>query len=295
MILDSKNPIPDNDAVIIDILSRRPRQTVKELYNQFFKKSSKKLTLQGFYYQLANLQKRRVIVKEGKVFSIDAGWVHAVIDLSERLKSSYLQPGLTTANILVDEGESTTFEFPNVIGMDNFWSHALVIASHYYTENKHDDPNVYNYNDHCWFQVIRVGSEQTLSDTYARMGREWYLVAGSMSYIDQLVPSIMRGKELHYQQNDTMQFPENYYVVVIGDFIFETALPKYVFDMMESVYDRVQFVTDPTLQSIENLIRMPAKTILTITRDSSRASKIRSRIKAGFYNNSGNAAALVPA
>lgn len=282
MVPDPKNPFPDNETIVIDILSRRPRLTVKDLYVQFLKKSRKKLTLQGFYHLIANLQKRRVIVKEGKLLSIDAGWIHAAINLVEKLKSVYLQPGLTTANILMDEGDSTTFEFPNVIDMDNFWGHALVIVSHYYAENKHMDPNVYNYNDHCWFQVTRIGSEQTLGDTYANMGLKWYLVAGSMSYIDRLVPSIIKGKGFYYQQNDKMGFPENYYVVVIGDFIFETALPKYVFDMMESVYSRVQSVTDPALRSIEDLIRLPAKTTLTISRDARRAAKIRSKIKGSF-------------
>lgn len=282
MIPDPKNPFPNNETIVIDILSRRPRLTVKELYAQFLKKSRKKLTLQGFYHLLANLQKRRVIVKEGKLLSIDAGWIHAAIDLVEKLKSVYLQSGPTTANILMDEGDATTFEFPNVIDMDNFWSHTLVIVSHYYAENKHADPNVYNYNDHCWFQVIRVGSEQTLGDTYTHMGLKWYLVAGSMSYIDRLVPSIIKGKGFYYQQKDKKIFPENYYVVVIGDFIFETALPKYVFDMMESVYGRVQSVTDPALRSIEDLIQLPAKTTITISRDARRADKIRSKIKASF-------------
>jgi len=284
MILDPKNPIPDSEAIIIDILSRLPRLTVKELHDKFLKKSNKKLTLQGLYYLLGNLQKKRIIVKDGKQFSIDAGWVHAVMDLADRLKNTYLQSKFAVANILVDEGESSSFEFPNVVEMDNFWSHTLVLVSHYYSENDHKDSNVYNYNDHCWFQVVRVGSEQTLGDTYERMGLKWYLIAGSMSYIDQLVPSMIRGKKLYFVQSEVVKFPENYYVVVIGDFIFETALPKYVFDMMKSVYNRVQSVTDPALQSIEELIRLPAKTTLTISRDANRAEEIRSKIKAKFQS-----------
>jgi hypothetical protein len=282
MIPDPKNPHPEKETFVIDILSRTPRLTVKQLYEQFSQKWPKKMTLQGFYRLLAELQKKRVIVKDGKLLSIDAGWVHAVMDFSERLKATYLQANPTTANILVGEGESTSFEFPTVIDMDNYWYHALVIVTHYYAEHPSDDVHVYNYNDHCWYQVIRSGSEQALGDTYAHMGLDWYLVAGSSSYIDGLVSGMIQGKAFHYTQSEKLDFPENYYVVVIGDFIFETELPKYIFEMMESVYDRVQAITDPALQSIEDLIRLPAKTTLKISCNAKRAEEIRTKIKDAF-------------
>ncbi len=282
MIPDPKNPKPDTSSVVIDILSKRPRLTVKELYQQFTRKSDKEMTLQGFYKLLQQLQEKRVLVKDGKQVSIDAGWVHAVLDFATKLRSTYLQPNPSTANILLKAGESNEFEFPTVIDMDNFWYHTLVMIAYYYAEQEHKDKNVYNYNDHCWFQVIRSGSEQTLGDTYMAMSMEWYLVAGSTTYIDGLVEGMIHSKLLHYTTSGDADFGNNYYVVVIGDFIFETALPNYVYSMMESVYSTVHAITDPALQSIEELIRLPAKTTLKIARDQKRAEAIRRKIKQFF-------------
>lgn len=282
MIPDPKNPKPDPSSVVIDILSKRPRLTVKELYQQFIRKSEKQMTLQGFYKLLQQLQEKRVIVKDGKLLSIDAGWVHAIIDFTAQLRNTYLQSNPSTANILLKEGEWNEFEFPTVIDMDNFWYHALVMVAHYYGEQEHNDKNVYNYNDHCWFQVIRSGSEQTLGDTYADMDMEWYLVAGSHSFVDGLVESMVENETLHYTLSNGEGFKQNEYVVVIGDYIFETALPKYIYEMMESVYERVHVVTDPALGSIEDLIRLPAKTTLRISRDKKRAQRLRKLIQSFF-------------
>lgn len=282
MIPDPKNPKPDAYSIVIDVLSKRPRLTVRELYQQFSRRSKKQMTVQGFYKLLSQLQEKRIIVKEGKLLSIDAGWVHAVIDFSNQLRNTYLQSNPSTANIFLKEGESNEFEFPTVIDMDNFWYHALVMVAHYYTDHEHQDKNVYNYNDHCWFQVIRSGSEQTLGDTYANMGMDWYLVAGSTSYIDGLVQSMISGDKLHYMLSDGKGFEKNKYIVVIGDYIFDTALPKYIYKLMESVYNRAQTITDPAIQSIEDLIRLPAKTTLNISRNKKRAEQIRSNIKQYF-------------
>lgn len=282
MIPDPKNPMPAASSVVIGILSKRPRLTVKELYQQFSRNSDKKMTLQGFYKLLQQLQEKRIIVKDGKLLSIDAGWVHAVVDLAAQLRNTYLQSNPSTANILLNEGESNEFEFPTVLDMDNFWYHALVMVTHYYGDRDHKDKNVYNYNDHCWFQVIRSSSEQTLGDTYADMGMDWYLVAGSTSFVDGLVESMIENEKLHYKLSNGEGFKKNEYVVVIGDYIFETALPKYIYGMMESVYERVQAVTDPSLGSIENLIRLPAKTTLRIARDKKRAASVRKTIQKFF-------------
>lgn len=282
MIPDPKNPKPDASALVIDILSKQPRLTVKELFQQFTRKNNKKMTLQGFYKLLQQLQEKRVIVKDGKLLSIDAGWVHAVVDFAAQLRNTYLQSNPSTANILLNEGESNEFEFPTVIDMDNFWCHSLVMVVHYYGEHDHFNKNVYNYNDHCWFQVIRSSSEQALGDTYADLGMHWYLVAGSTSFVDGLVESLIENEKLHYVLSNGESFKKNEYVVVIGDYIFETALPKYICEMMESVYGRVQAVTDPALGSIEDLIRLPAKTSLRISRDKKRAASLRKTIQHFF-------------
>lgn len=282
MIPDPKNPKPDTSSIIIDILSKTPRLTVKELFSKCIVQSNRQMTLQGFYRLLSQLQGKRVIVKDGKLLSIDAGWVHAVIDFSNQLRTTYLQTNPSTANILVGEGECSEFEFHTVIDMDNFWYHALVIVMHYYVEHSHADKNVYNYNDRCWFQVIRSGSEQALGDMYADMGAEWYLVAGSDSFIDSLVENMIDTKKLHYKISHDRMFDRNYYIVVIGDYIFETRLPKYIYDMMETVYERVTAITDPTLQSLEEFIRLPGKTKLNVSRNERRALALRKKIQTCF-------------
>ncbi len=278
MIPDPKNPLPSPTSIILDVLSKTPRLTIKELHRAYLNRSEQLMSLQGFYKLFSQLQRQRILVKDGKLVSIDAGWVHAVKAFSLQLESTYLQPNPSTANILVEEGRSNEFEFPSVIRMDDFWYHALVTVAHFYRNHEHPDKNAYNYNHHCWFQVVRSNSEQSLGDTYASLGMDWIIVSGSDTFIDQLVESMVKGKGLRFAISKPPAFKDNQYIVVVGDFIFETQLPLYIYELFEDVYSSVISITDAGLQKLEDFIRLPAKTTLKISRDAVRAKALRSQI-----------------
>jgi len=91
-------------------------------------------------------------------------------------------------------------------------------------------------------------------------------------------------KDFKYTQAEKGEIVKpNYYAVVIGDFVFETALPNYIYELMENIYNNVTDISKFNAQDILFLINQPGRTSLTISRNKRRASKIREEIKSLFF------------
>ncbi len=282
MIPDSKQPNAHPSAVVLDILSKKSRLTVKDLYDFFCKRYTKGMSLQGFYNLVNKLISDRVLVKEGKLLSIDASWIYNLLNFSNVLQQNYFGTSAVSTNILLDDGESKTFTLDSVIGMDNFWWHALIVVILYYANEKPKNKNVYVYVHHSWFQLIRTNSEQVLNDVYNQHGMHLYHVDGSHSFLDSLTPQLIAGENVDTQHAIIKEFGSNYYVMVIGDFIFETTLPRHIYEQMEEIYTSVTQMSQFDSSKIFALVEQPSRTNLTISRNKKGAEKIRKRIQAVF-------------
>lgn len=282
MIPDPKQPNASPAAIVLDILARKPRLPVKDLYEFFSQRYTPGMSLQGFYNLLKKLTNERVLVKEGKLISIDGSWIYNLLNFSNVLQQNYFGEGAASASILLSEGESKTFTLDSVIGMDNFWWHADIVIILYYATTEHKDKNVYVYVHHSWFQLIRTGSEQTLNDAYAQHGMHLYHVDGSLSFLDSLTPQLIPGENVSVRHKVIPEFGPNYYVMVIGDFIFETSLLRYIYNAMEEIYATTKDMSSFDADSMRALIHQPVRTSLTISRNKKRAELVRRRIRACF-------------
>lgn len=283
MIPDPKNPYISTEEIILDILAQKPRLPVKDLFEFYSGRVPKSMSIQGFYKAIRGLVKKRVLVKEGHLVSMDAAWIHNLINFGEILRQTYMDTETTVANILVKEGERKTFTFDTPMAMDNFWTHALIVVAHYYYEHAHADKHVYCYNHHSWFHLIKTAQEQSLASAYREGGMNLYVVSASNKFLDTLAELFMESKDFHYKLTKPIGIlVQNYYVTVMGDYLFETKLPKYIYEMMEDVYHRVQNISEFNAQEMLDLIHLPGKTELTISKDKKRAEQVRQAIKANF-------------
>jgi hypothetical protein len=130
---------------------------------------------------------------------------------------------------------------------------------------------------------VRTGQEQSLAKIYEQMGAKYYVLSGSQTFLDMLVKNLIETKSFHYAQIEPAGiFKRNYYVTVLGEFIFETSLPRYISELMDEVYVKITNISEFNAQDILNLINMPGKTELTITHDRKKALKIKQEVLGKF-------------
>ena len=272
------------ESVVLDVLSTRPRLSVRELYALFLQKNTKKISIQAFYALVRKMIDQRVLVKEGQALLIDASWVAALMKFADTVQMTYLANETTGANTVLRPGERRDIVFESVMAMDNFWTNALIIALY---RSKEDasvaERDVCAYNYHSWFQMARIAQEQSLADAYAQTGMGYYVMSGSHLFLDKAVEGSIETKDFHYATIEPNEvFRANYYVTVVGDIIFETALPQYIHELMEKIYAKTKSIAGFDRQEILRIIQLPARTTLTITNNRKRAQKICGEIKSHF-------------
>lgn len=71
-------------------------------------------------------------------------------------------------------------------------------------------------------------------------------------------------------------------MTVLGDFIFETKVPEFIFEDIRAMFESVTSLTEFDAAKMQRVIYQTGKTELTLSRDAKRAETIRNEIKAVF-------------
>lgn len=287
MIFDSRLEINTPESIILSILATKPRISTKELYDFYCKKEKSPMTIQGFYKLLRQMLKSRIILKESNLLLLDSFWISKVVDFADLIKENYLDSKVSSASILLEEGENKKYEFENIAEMDNFWGHGLNVVKDFYTKNEHSDKNAYSQHYFSVFHLARTKSEQDAIQTFGSVNMQWYMASGSNTFLNKLVPKIIERENHHqfiydfeeYNKNRELPLEKNLWVTLIGDFIFEATFPKYIFELIEKIYEETRSIGEFNADKLNSLFQEPGKTFLTVSRDKKKAEKIRNEIK----------------
>lgn len=288
MIYDSRLKINAPESLILDILSRKAKLTSKEIFEHFTKKYPKRMTIQGFYKVIRKMLDDRILLKDGQLISLDSFWISKVVEFSKNIERTYSPTSPTSTNILLEEGESRTFEFENIISMDNLWSHGLNLVRQYYVNHEHANKNAYSQNYFSVFQIARTESENVNVQYFESSNMQWYMASGSDTFLNHLPTKLLEEENYHQfvfdfekylVENKDKTIEKNYWVTVIGDFIFEVRFPKYVFELIEKIYQDTQNISEFNADKISSLFLEPGKANLTVSRDKKRSELIRQDVK----------------
>jgi hypothetical protein len=289
MIYDSRLKINTPESLVLAILAKKPKLTSKEIYDFFSKKYPKKMTIQGFYKIIRRMLDDRILLKENAHISLDSFWVNEVVSFAKTIEKTYLKTDSNLTDILLDEGESRTYEFENIVAMDNVWSHGLNLVRQYYAEHEHPDKNAYSRNYFSVFHIARTESENANLQYFESSNMQWYMASGSDTFLNHL-PSKLIEEENYHQcvfdfekfiaNNPDKRIEKNYWATIIGDFVFEAGFPKYIFELLEKIYAETPSIAEFNADKISSLFLEPGKTFLTVSHDKKKAEMIRQEVKA---------------
>ena len=180
--------------------------------------------------------------------------------------------------LTLNDKESISYSFASIQQLDVFWGHAQNIVVHATPANE----AVYTYDPHYWFFIGRPDSEPRLIDEIASLGKQFLMTVGYSTPLDRVLQRHFTDDMRQYHMQKMFE-DDSYYVVVIGDYIFEARLDQATVERIQSVYARTESPYETAALELRQIPNIKARARLKVSRNKSRAHQLKGRLEKNFY------------
>lgn len=236
-----------------------------------------KVTKQGFYAALRRLKAEDTVVVHKKTAALNTTWIQKMRDQLAQIDNAYAAGGDVADVLALADKESISYSFHSIQQLDAFWGHTqnIVIRA-----TPVGEP-VYTYDPHYWFYIGRKETEHALVDEVTSLGKQFLMTVGGDTPLDKAIRSDFNTdlRQYHIQR---LFDDDTYYVVVIGDFIFETRLDNRASELIEEIYQHNTEITGIVSQMLGQISKMRVRSKVKISRNRTRAMKLKAKMSKNF-------------
>lgn len=236
------------------------------------------VTKQGFYAALRRLKAEDCVVVQGRTVALNTTWIQKMRNLVMGMGKMYTDDTGAIGILSLADKESVSYSFATIQQLDAFWGHAQNIVVHATLVSD----AVYTYDPHYWFYIGRKETEHALVDEVTSLGKQFLMTVGGNTALDRVIKGEFN-TELRQYHIQRLFDDDTYYVVVIGDFIFETHLDPKAADLIENIYRRNATLTGIVAQMLAQIPKMRVRSKLKISRNRTRAMKLRAKMSKNFF------------
>ena len=236
------------------------------------------ITKQGFYAALRRLKAEDSVVVHKKVVALNTTWIQKMRDAVSKMGHAYTQGGEASDILSLADKESISYSFNTIQQLDAFWGHMQNIIVHATPANE----PVYTYDPHYWFYIGRQDTERALVDEVTSLGKQFLMTVGGDTPLDKVIKPEFN-TELRQYHIERLFDDDAYYVVVIGDYIFETRLDEKIVRAVEDVYMRHAKLTGEAAQELAHIPKIKVRARLKISRNRLRARKLKAKLGKNFF------------
>ncbi|MBI5004382.1 hypothetical protein HZC00_04810 [Candidatus Kaiserbacteria bacterium] len=241
-------------------------------------RKSEAVTKQGFYAALRRLKAEDCVVVQKRTVSLNTTWIQKMRNLILGMERVYTDDTGAIGILSLADKESISYSFATIQQLDAFWGHAQNIIVHATPASD----AVYTYDPHYWFYIGRKDTEHALIDEVTSLGKQFLMTVGGNTALDKVIRPDFN-TELRQYHIERLFEDETYYVVVMGDFIFETRLDPKATELIEEIYQRNTEITGIVAQMLAQIPKMRVRSKLKISRNRTCAKKLRSKMAKNFF------------
>lgn len=259
---------------LLKALSAEQSLEVKILNEKIKKESGKSYSVQGLYKELRNLQKEGVVFKLGNKYSLRLPWVLDFISQSEVLSKTYVERPQLTA-ILPNANKKEIWHFSNLLKMNDFWSHLLLILL-----EQSKDKVVLGWNPHPWFHLVQTEKEEQYIKALKLAKSKLYLIVGGNTFLDKWTEKFWDEKVVKYSYGKSDFHKErSLYLNVVDDYVINIKLDSDISHAIDAIYTRTKSMNDLDLPSILSIFNQKTDASIWLEKNPEKAKKIRNKFR----------------
>ncbi|MBI2030034.1 hypothetical protein HYT05_00250 [Candidatus Kaiserbacteria bacterium] len=218
------------------------------------------------------------MVVQKKTAALNTTWIQKMRDLIVGMGRVYTDDTGAIGILSLADKESVSYTFATIQQLDAFWGHTQNIVVHVTPVS---DP-VYTYDPHYWFYIGRKDTEHALVDEVTSLSKQFLMTVGGDTPLDKAIRPDFN-TELRQYHIQRLFDDDTYYLVVIGDFIFETRLDQKAAELIEEIYQRNTKITGIVAQMLAQISKMRVRSKLKISRNRTRAMKLKAKMSKNFF------------
>src|SRR3989344_5919499 len=237
-------------------------------------------TKQAVYRVFRKLKKEEKIVIHGKSVSLNIQCLKTMSEFFSLAEFHYSGSTGTDSFLNIKGRDKIIYSFKNLNLLDAFSIHALHMMG--MVTEKHTP--IFAYNPHEWFFWERREAEQMFVEAMHKDDRQLFLVSSHSDPLDLELRKHYQGDSLQYHIVKKSLFPkENYYFVVIGDYLMEVYFDEKIIQELDEFYRKTLVWNEDAKESLQKIIFKSSKNKLVISRNHRKTERYKKMLSPYFF------------
>ncbi len=272
MIGSKKQSIED---IIVEILAKNPYLEGLNLV-LLINKIRANTTKQAVYTALKFLLESEVVAKVGSKYFLSRLWLNKVNRLFEIQKEKEV---VRDAIFDLKDKESITYHFPSLLTCDTYWGHIANLLIDWVSA----DCPVFIWNPHNFFVIGRNEVEKDLFKAFERNNKYGFYTTRGNTALDREFKKSWTTKHVSVNTDDTISFPNSYYLNVFGHFVIEIFIDEKLKDEIDSFYGTNEKLTPESILLFEKIISKRYPIRMKISNKNKKAIQLRKKLSKDFF------------
>ncbi len=265
--------------MVFTILATKHPLSLVELLNQINQQYNKEVSFQAVRKAALQLMDARVLVKEGKKFSISKSWILELMKYGSILQKQYFAESAKGA-VKVETGPNVTiFTIPRLVDMDQIWN--SIMRESLDQKKNGEEPIIAFEAVHFWWVLVNLAQETELMKGITRRGIICHFNCFGNTPLDlwtsKYYNDIGVACETIPKPSD---FVNGHNIGIYGDFIVQATHPPKIAKRIEDFFKKYKRVEDTKLADIMDIVSEETDICMTVIRDPLLAKNMRDTILA---------------
>jgi hypothetical protein len=261
--------------LVFSILKEKQPLSAIEIVKIIRKQHNIGLTYQAVKKAIGDLTHKKVLMKEGKKYSISKDWLVNLKTTIDRLLTTHETEKETKIfeNKMAKE-QYAVYTFNNLIDCDNFWDDLLFYLADNIKEQENHSFLVHSH--YSWWFLINFGQETKLHQYLIKNKfNTRFLIIGN-NPLNKWARNLYKSIGVKSRIVEDKKVNEAMTLNVLGDTVIQTYYPKVIIEMLRDIYKNYKKTQDIPLKVITKLANEPCEIKLNVFKNREIADSLRS-------------------
>lgn len=260
-------------SILIDDIPK----TLTQLHREIKARYGTSVTFQAVIKAVNSLLEHNVLIKAGKLYSINKDWIFETRNFFDRLYTEYFKVKKPMKEVKLGK-EVTIYTVNNLLELDRLWNDLLTTWA---KKEIMDKRNVWK-GRHCWWLIPRLQEEDILHDLFAKQGIKTYNLLSENTILDKIAINYYKNKKEFIKINKKIKLKTDSHISVFGELLMKFEIPKLISDKLERVYQKIKKIEDLDLKMVLDIFKENSEIEIILIKDKEIANKIKEEI-VGYF------------